>query len=124
MDKATQEATAQFLLYNHSTVTTLRTSVKESLQMHFKVVVRSLAWSVNFYQFYTNITNSVALEWQPIKFVCKFQICTSYNNITIKKSHSYSPMLKSPFMTFLSTLMSFCMQTHSTSVVTVMHAFV
>ena len=26
--------------YNHNTLTTLRTSVKESLQMHFKVAVR------------------------------------------------------------------------------------
>ena len=28
--------------YNHNTLTTLRTSVKESLQMHFKVAVRNL----------------------------------------------------------------------------------
>ena len=27
--------------YNHNTVTTLRTSVNESLQMHFKVAVRT-----------------------------------------------------------------------------------
>ena len=41
----------------------------------------------------------VALEWQPIKFVCEFKICMSYNNITIKKSHiAYSPMLKSPIV--------------------------
>ena len=28
--------------YNHNTLTTLRTSIKESLQMHFKVAVRKL----------------------------------------------------------------------------------
>ena len=28
--------------YNHNTLTTLRTSMKESLQMHFKVAVRKL----------------------------------------------------------------------------------
>ena len=38
-------------LYNHNTLTTLRTSVKESLQMHFNVAVR------NFHAF--NVANQV-----------------------------------------------------------------
>jgi len=39
--KETQGAAASSS-YNHNTLTTLRTSVKESLQMHFIVAVRNL----------------------------------------------------------------------------------
>ena len=40
LDMATQEEAARST-YNHNTLTTLRTPVKESLQMHFKVAIRS-----------------------------------------------------------------------------------
>ena len=36
-----QKASTLMHKYNHNTLTTLRTSVRESLQMHFKVTIRN-----------------------------------------------------------------------------------
>ena len=49
--------------YNHNTLTTLKTSVKESLQMHFKVAVRSLMLLMQKGDSLTDVLRVVSVLW-------------------------------------------------------------
>ena len=49
--------------YNHNTLTKLRTSVKDSLQMHFKVAVIKILWGFSVYC-------SCKMNWEAALFSC------------------------------------------------------